>query len=151
MIENPKKAQLVRGFALLLCLAALAVGIRARTLWPPDEQREAEIAREMAAGSSWIVPHLAGRPFVEKPPLYYWISAVSMKTLGTVTGPTAAARTVSVLCAVLTLVVVWSTVKRYLGSRRAFGVVLVLASMVGFFDAAHKVLIDPLLISGSAK
>ena len=146
MTENLKKTKIVRGFALFLCLAALLVGIGARSLWPPDEQREAEIAREMAAGSSWIVPHLAGRPFVEKPPLYYWISAISMKTLGRVTGPTAAARAVSVLCAVLTLVVVWSTVKRYLGSRRAFGALLVLASMVGFFDAAHKVLIDPLLM-----
>ena len=146
MIDNLKKDQLIRGFVLFLCLAALVVGLRARSLWPPDEQREAEIAREMAVGSSWIVPHLAGRPFVEKPPLYYWTSAFSMKTLGRLTGPTAAARTVSVLCAILTLVVVFFTVKRYLGNRRAFEAVLVLASMVGFFDAAHKVLIDPLLM-----
>lgn len=146
MNENRKKARIISGLAIFICLASLALGIGARSLWPPDEQREAEIAREMAAGSSWIVPHLAARPFVEKPPLYYWISAVSMKTLGRLTGPTAAARTVSVLCAVLTLLVVWSTVKKYLGSRRALEAVLVLASMVGFFDAAHKVLIDPLLM-----
>jgi len=146
MIDNLKKDQLIRGFVLFLCLAALVVGLRARSLWPPDEQREAEIAREMAVGSSWIVPHLAGRPFVEKPPLYYWTSAFSMKTLGRLTGPTAAARTVSVLCAILTLVVVFFTVKKYLGNRRAFEAVLILASMVGFFDASHKVLIDPLLM-----
>ncbi len=146
MTDNLKRNHIVRGFVLFICLASLALGIEARSLWPPDEQREAEIAREMAAGSSWIVPHLAGSPFVEKPPLYYWISAVSMKTLGRLTGPTTAARTVSVLCAILTLLVVWVTVKRYLGSLRALEAVLVLASMVGFFDAAHKVLIDPLLM-----
>ena len=141
-----KKLKLINGFVLFLCLAALITGIGTRSLWPPDEQREAEISREMAVGSSWIVPHLASRPFVEKPPLYYWISAVSMKTIGRVTDLTVAARAVSILCALLTLVMVWSAARRYLGRRRAFGAVLVLASMVGFFDAAHKVLIDPLLM-----
>ncbi len=50
MTENLKREKLIHVFALLLCLAALAVGIRARSLWPPDEQREAEIAREMEGG-----------------------------------------------------------------------------------------------------
>ncbi len=39
-----------------------------RELLPPDELRAAEVAREMLENGNYIVPHLAGLPFVEKPP-----------------------------------------------------------------------------------
>ncbi len=149
MTDNLKATKIVCGFVLFLCLIALVVGLRdsSRSLWPPDEQREAEIAREMAVGSSWIVPHLAGRPFIEKPPLYYWLSAVSMKTLGNFARPAVAARAVSVIFVLLLLFLLWIVSRSILGNARAFNIVLVLASMVGIFDAAYKVLIDPLLLS----
>jgi 4-amino-4-deoxy-L-arabinose transferase-like glycosyltransferase len=51
-------------------------------LWEPDEARYAEIAREMLASHNFIVPHLNYVPYVEKPPLLYWLTAGSMKLLG---------------------------------------------------------------------
>ncbi len=142
-----KGDQIARATAFLLCLAALAWGgIGGRSLQPPDEQREAEIAREMTTGGSPLIPRLAGRPFVEKPPLYYWVSSAAMKTLGRVVGLTAAAQGVSFLCAVLLLLVIRLVGGKYLGRRGAFTLVLVLASMLGFLDAAQKVLTDPLLM-----
>ncbi len=141
------KLKIISGFVLFICLAALTAGLGIRSLWPPDEQREAEIAREMAAGGSWLIPHLAGRPFVEKPPLYYWFSALSMKTIGTFTRTAVAARAVSVIFVLLLLFLLWFVSRSVLGAGRAFNIVLVLASMVGIFDAAYKVLIDPLLLS----
>ena len=33
-------------------------------------------------GSSWAVPNLAGRPFCEKPPLYFWSAAASVRAFG---------------------------------------------------------------------
>ncbi|MEW5880608.1 MAG: glycosyltransferase family 39 protein [Pseudomonadota bacterium] len=53
-----------------------------RELFVPDEGRYAEIPREMAAGGDWVVPHLNGLPYLEKPPLQYWTSAVIFKALG---------------------------------------------------------------------
>lgn len=51
-------------------------------LWEPDEARYAEIAREMLVSHNFIVPHLNYVPYVEKPPLLYWLTAGSMKLLG---------------------------------------------------------------------
>ncbi len=47
-----------------------------------DDARYAEVPREMAAGGDWVVPHLNGLPYVEKPPLIYWLPALSYKLLG---------------------------------------------------------------------
>ncbi len=38
----------------------------------PDEPRVAEIAREMWQSGDYVVPRLNEKPFLEKPPLYYW-------------------------------------------------------------------------------
>ena len=51
-------------------------------LWEPDEARYAEIAREMLASHNLIVPQLNYVPYIEKPPLLYWLTAGSMKLFG---------------------------------------------------------------------
>ncbi len=51
-------------------------------LWEPDEARYAEIAREMLILHDYIVPHLNYVPYIEKPPLLYWLTALSMQLFG---------------------------------------------------------------------
>ncbi len=53
-----------------------------RPLTHPDEGRYAEIPREILATGEWITPHLNALPYVEKPPLQYWVSAVGMRLFG---------------------------------------------------------------------
>ena len=81
----PEPAPLRRWpLAVLLVLALhLAFGIFDRALWKPDEPREAAIAARMARpGADLAVPHLGETPFCEKPPLYYWVAAASIRLLG---------------------------------------------------------------------
>src|SRR5690349_24517515 len=47
-----------------------------------DEPRYAQIAREMLASHEWITPVLGGKPWLEKPPLYYWQAMVSYQIFG---------------------------------------------------------------------
>jgi 4-amino-4-deoxy-L-arabinose transferase-like glycosyltransferase len=54
----------------------------ARGLWTPDEPREADIAWRMSLQSDRTLPQLAGRPFLEKPPLSYWMSAAALTVFG---------------------------------------------------------------------
>jgi 4-amino-4-deoxy-L-arabinose transferase-like glycosyltransferase len=44
----------------------------------PDEGMYAEIAREMLASRDWVVPTSNGVPYIEKPPLMYWLTAGSL-------------------------------------------------------------------------
>jgi 4-amino-4-deoxy-L-arabinose transferase-like glycosyltransferase len=74
-----------RGWILLILLALAPmwlIGTLDRGAWTPDEPREADIAWRMSVQSNWALPHLADQPFLEKPPLSYWMSAGSMRLLG---------------------------------------------------------------------
>jgi 4-amino-4-deoxy-L-arabinose transferase-like glycosyltransferase len=48
----------------------------------PDEPRYAWIARDMAESGDWVTPRLYGKPWFEKPVLYYWSAALSFKLFG---------------------------------------------------------------------
>jgi 4-amino-4-deoxy-L-arabinose transferase-like glycosyltransferase len=53
-----------------------------RALWSPVEGRYAEIAREMVVSGDYVAPRLNGVKYFEKPPLFYWLEAVSIKLFG---------------------------------------------------------------------
>ena len=65
-------------FAVVLWFATLSL----RPLFNPDEGRYAEIPREMLASGDWAIPHLNGLLYIEKPPLQYWATAVSLSIFG---------------------------------------------------------------------
>jgi len=65
---------------LFLCLYILPLGLR--PLMEPDETRYGAIPREMIASGNWVVPHLNGLHYFEKPPLGYWANAVSILAFG---------------------------------------------------------------------
>ena len=48
-----------------------------RDLWEPDETRYAVVAREMVQRGNWILPHLNGDIYAEKPPLFFWLVNLS--------------------------------------------------------------------------
>src|ERR1035437_6302842 len=57
-------------------------GLGAFGLVGADEPRYAQIAREMLGRSDWITPTLQGKPWLEKPVLYYWQAMVSFRAAG---------------------------------------------------------------------
>ena len=70
----------LRPGALYLGLAVLVAAVwmaslSSRPLFNPDEGRYAEIPREMLSGGDWVIPHLNGLDYIEKPPLQYWATA----------------------------------------------------------------------------
>src|SRR4029077_21163391 len=58
---------------LILVPALLLYPCLSFHLFEPDEGRYAEIPREMLARGDWVVPYLQGPPYLDKPPLFYWL------------------------------------------------------------------------------
>src|ERR1700730_3569742 len=72
-----------------------------------DEPRYAQVAREMLERRDWITPTLGGKPWLEKPPLYYWQAMLAYTIFGVsdwaARVPAAVDATVMVLAAYLFL------------------------------------------------
>ena len=73
-----------RGTALLLALvgALLLFRLGAVPLLGPDEPRYARVAVEMQRSGDGVTPTLQGQPWLEKPPLYYWLAGKAFALLG---------------------------------------------------------------------
>jgi 4-amino-4-deoxy-L-arabinose transferase-like glycosyltransferase len=76
-----RESWLYRGLAALLVVVWLAT-LAGRPLFNPDEARYAEIPREMLSGGDWVIPHLNGLDYIEKPPLQYWATATMYRLFG---------------------------------------------------------------------
>ena len=105
----------------------------------PDEPRYAWIARDMAETGDWVTPRLYGKPWFEKPPLFYWGAAICFKLFGV---SEAAARLPSAICALLaTLVLAWLAWKMY-GAETARCLLLLLPTTVGMIGFSHAAATD---------
>ena len=60
-----------------MCVLAHAIGPATST-----ETRYMESGREMLASGDWVIPRLNDAPLLEKPPLHYWVTALSLAAFG---------------------------------------------------------------------
>ena len=105
----------------------------------PDEPRYAWIARDMAETGDWVTPRLYGKPWFEKPPLFYWGAAACFKLFGV---SEAAARLPSAVCALLaTLAMGWLAWRIY-GVETARWMLLLLPTTVGMIGFSHAAATD---------
>jgi 4-amino-4-deoxy-L-arabinose transferase-like glycosyltransferase len=70
---------------LLLVLAAIVfiAGISSLPLADPDEARYTTISMNMLERNNFLEPWLGDKYYPDKPPLYFWLTAGSLKILGT--------------------------------------------------------------------
>ncbi len=117
---------------LLLAAALLLAFPGSRALRNPDEPREAELARGYWQGEWGAVPHLNGREFLEKPPLYPWLLGEGFRVAG---GPSdAAARVVTALFGVAAALATWAIGETLLGAGAGLLAALLLVGTPFAFD-----------------
>jgi 4-amino-4-deoxy-L-arabinose transferase len=73
-----KSSLIILGLFLFIYIVPLGVS----PLVIPDETRYSEIPREMIKSGDWVVPHLDGLRYFEKPAMGYWLNAISIKMFG---------------------------------------------------------------------
>ncbi len=128
-------------------LASAAILFIANTwgydLWPPDEPRFAEVAREMMQSGNYLAPTVNNLPYKEKPPLLFWtISAVSWP-FGDVNEFTA--RVPSALGAIITVWLTYLLARRLYGQPVAVWAAVVLMTSIIFWSEARSSRTDMLL------
>ncbi len=128
---------------LVLVLASLLAGQFNHDLWTPDEPRVAAIVKEMIERNDYVVPHLAGQPFVEKPPLYFVVGALLVQGLADSIGVLNALRLQNVLLGAGVLWLSWLMAFRLSGRETAQWTVIILATLPGFLANYHWLRVDP--------
>ena len=98
------------------------------TLLDPDEGLYAEIPLEMVTSGDWIIPHVNGLPYLEKPPLYFWLTALTFELFGPSEWAT---RLWSAIAALGTVLLTWRIGRRLYGAPAGFMAGVVMASLVG--------------------
>jgi hypothetical protein len=124
------------------------VGLFGRGLWTPDEPREADIAWRMSQQSDHSVPQLAGTPFLEKPPLSYWMAAAGITLLG---DTAAGARAPLLICALVTALALAALARGMgLGAAAALLAALVAGSALTTYRVSSWLAPDAVLLAGNA-
>ncbi len=100
-----------------------------------DEPRYAQVAREMLARRDWITPFLDGKPWLEKPILYYWEAMLIYSIAGVSDW---AARVPSALNATLMSIAVYLFLRRFRPGFQLDGALMTAsaAGVIGFARAA---------------
>jgi 4-amino-4-deoxy-L-arabinose transferase-like glycosyltransferase len=129
-----------RSTLLLLWVFLGLLPLFLRPLWEPDECRYAEIPREMLATGNWLTPRLNGVLYFEKPPLQYWLSAISMKLFGL---NAAAARLPLALASGLMIWAAWRLAQR-LGARNPLWAPIMAATGLMGFVVGQYLTLDAL-------
>ena len=128
----------------LLSLLWLAVTAWARPLMLPDEGRYVGVAWEALRSGEWLTPLLNGQPFFHKPPLFYWITELSLSLFGLHQG---AARAAPLLGAWLGGISLFAFARRWGDARHARLALLALLAQPLFFVGAQFANLD-MLVAG---
>src|SRR5438552_14999816 len=143
MAKNPRASTARRvGWAMLIASTVYVCyfsHLGAIGFVGPDEPRYAWIARDMAETGDWVTPRLYGKPWFEKPPLFYWGAALCFRLFGV---SEAAARLPSAISALLaTLAMAWLALRLY-GADTARWLLLLLPTTVGMIGFSHAAATD---------
>ncbi|MCX7011548.1 MAG: glycosyltransferase family 39 protein [Candidatus Sumerlaeota bacterium] len=133
-----------RLIAVLVVLAVARVAsLGAYPLMDTTEGRYAEIGRQILSTGHWVMPDLApGLPFWGKPPLSFWLTAISFKCLGV---SEFTARFPSFLLSIFVVWLTGLTAGRLYGRRVGFYSAIILATTGLFQGVAGGVMTDPAL------
>src|SRR5689334_18064303 len=116
--------------------------------WKPDEAHYFGVVLDFLRGGDWVVPTLAGEPFVEKPPLFYVVAGVFAALAGGALALHDAARLATGLFVGVALLFLALTGRELFGRGYGAAAVLVLIGCLGTIARLHQLITDVALLAG---
>ena len=143
---TPAKAWLLA----LLCISWLATGLIGHDPWKPDEAYSFGIVYHILQSGDWLVPTLAGEPFMDKPPLFYMTAAAFAQLFSPLLPLHDGARLASGFYTGLTLLFVGLSGRELFGKDRGWAAAIILIGCLGMLVNAHLLSTDLGLLAGCA-
>ncbi|WP_188688063.1 ArnT family glycosyltransferase [Silvimonas amylolytica] len=149
--DLPHRLPVIPGWLfLILVLAWLLPGLIGHEPWKPDEAYTFGLIEHIAKTGDWVVPTLAGEPFMEKPPIFFISAAWVLQGFGGAFSAPDAARLTAGFWMLLAMLGTALAAWRIYGKGTGRWAVLLLLGCLGLPLRAHQMLTDLALLAGIA-
>jgi len=135
---------------VLLCGAWVLLGLVGHDPWKTEDATTFGVAWGMMQTGDWLVPTLAGEPFIDRPPLAYAAAALFGQAFAGVLPAHDAARLAAGAMLALTLLLLAATARELYGRTFRWLPVLLFIGSVGLWDRAHQLSPEMGLLLGVA-
>ena len=134
------------------CIVAVFIfaGLTGHGPWKADEAYVFGMVYSMPRLGDWVVPTLAGEPFLEKPPLYYWVAAGFSWALSGWMGEPDSARMASGFFMLVTSLALAKAARHWWGDSDGCHAPLLLIACLGTLTQTHMMMPDVALLAGFA-
>lgn len=150
LLDRAKAHTLPLAWVVVFCVAYILPGLTGHDPWKPDEAYIFGSVYHMVQTGDWVVPYVAGEPFMEKPPLFQAVAATLAKLASPMLPLHHGARLASGLFVTFTLLALSWSARRGWGAGYGRRAALLLLSSVGLIVYAHMMLPDLALMAGFA-
>lgn len=128
-----------RGVVLIaLCALYLLPGLIGHDPWKGDDATHFGVTYSMIEGGHWLLPNLAGEPWLDSPPLYHWTAALLGRLFGIMLPLHDAARLASGLFAGIMIASLAGAARHLLGREAARGAALIAIGCLGLLVHVHE-------------
>lgn len=135
---------------IALALAYVLPSIVAFGPWKPDEPYMFGLIDSLVKTGDWVVPTLAGEPFMEKPPLFVWVAAGTAHLASPWLAIEYGARFAIGIFMLITFVGTASAARRWWGPGYGRYAVLALLASIGLQQHGRMMIPDLPLLAGFA-
>jgi 4-amino-4-deoxy-L-arabinose transferase-like glycosyltransferase len=119
---------------VFVCLLLFLVGAASLPLTDQEEARCALIVREMIRSGHWLMAHLFGEPYFDKPAPYFWLAAAAQMLTG---NAAFGGRLIAALAAVFAVLTTYALGRRMFGPLAGLLAGFILATSIQFWYMAR--------------
>jgi 4-amino-4-deoxy-L-arabinose transferase-like glycosyltransferase len=138
------------GWIVALASAWILFGLIGHDPWKADEAYTFGIVVDQLRTGDWVVPTLAGEPFVEKPPLIYLVAGGFVRLFQGILPAHDAARLAAGFFVAVSLLFLGLTAREIHGPGSGSVAVLILLGCLGGIGRMHQLIPDVALLAGVA-
>lgn len=134
----------------LLCAVWLGTGLVGHDPWQSDDAYSFGLVYHILQSGDWLVPTLAGEPYMDKPPLFYITAALFAKLFSPLLELHEGARLASGFYTALTLLFMGLAGRELFGRSRGWTAAIILIGCLGMLVRSHELITDLALLTGCA-